>query len=94
MMNEELDLELDGMESIELTDEELAEVAGGKKSCYVKVKEANIRSGPGTDNRVVQTCPPGVYTIVAVSGGAGSSAGWGKLKSGVGWLSLDYVKQL
>jgi hypothetical protein len=28
-----------------------------------------------------------------VKAGQGSSAGWGKLKSGAGWISLDYVKK-
>ena len=39
---------------VELTEEELEEVAGGKKkSVYVKVCEANIRSGPGTEYSIV-----------------------------------------
>ena len=33
----------------------------------------------------------GVYTIVAESAGAGATK-WGKLKSGAGWISLDYAK--
>ena len=33
---------------------------------------------------------PGVYTIVAEAGGTGASK-WGKLKSGAGWISLDYA---
>ena len=33
----------------------------------------------------------GVYTIVEVKSGKGSTAGWGRLKSGVGWISLDYL---
>lgn len=32
----------------------------------------------------------GTYTIVAESKGQGSDKGWGKLKSGAGWISLDY----
>lgn len=60
----------------------------------VAVSDLNIRSGPGTDNRVVQVCPRGVFTIVAVSAGKGSTEGWGKLKSGVGWISLDFVTRL
>ena len=34
-----------------------------------------------------------VYTIVAESGGPGASK-WGKLKSGAGWISLDYAKKV
>ena len=37
MMNKELD----GMEVIELTDEESAEVVGGKNSGFIKANEAN-----------------------------------------------------
>lgn len=33
----------------------------------------------------------GVFTIVAESSGTGSTKGWGKLKSGAGWISLDYA---
>ena len=59
----------------------------------ISITDLNIRSGPGTNNRIVQVCPPGVYTIVAESDGAGASK-WGKLKSGVGWVSLEYCKKL
>jgi hypothetical protein len=31
---------------------------------------------------------------VEVKSGNGSSAGWGRLKSGIGWLSLDFVKRV
>ena len=31
----------------------------------------------------------GIYTIVAESKGQGATK-WGKLKSGAGWISLDY----
>lgn len=54
----------------------------------------NIRSGPGTDNgRVGSIRDHGVYTIVAESSGKGAML-WGKLKSGAGWISLDYTKKL
>ncbi|MFQ9409813.1 MAG: hypothetical protein ACLR1T_00450 [Evtepia gabavorous] len=32
----------------------------------------------------------GVYTIVETADGQGASQ-WGKLKSGAGWIALDYV---
>ena len=38
-----------------------------------------------------QFVPVGVYTIVEVKYGKGSTAGWGRLKSGAGWISLDYT---
>ena len=60
----------------------------------VSITDLNIRKGPGTDYARTQYIPRGVYTIVAVSSGKGSTAGWGKLKSGAGWISLDYVTRL
>ena len=59
----------------------------------VKISDLNIRKGPGTNYARVQFCPPGVYTVVDTSSGAGASL-WGKLKSGIGWLSLDYVQRV
>ena len=35
----------------------------------------------------------GVYTIVAESDGTGATK-WGKLKSGAGWISLDYASKV
>ena len=59
----------------------------------VKISDLNIRKGPGTNYDRVQFCPPGVYTVVATSKGDGASL-WGKLKSRIGWLSLDYVQRV
>ena len=56
--------------------------------------DLRIRKGPGTNTDIVQKAiKPGVYTIVAESDGAGATK-WGKLKSGVGWISLDYAKKV
>ena len=60
----------------------------------VSISDLNIRSGAGTDTKRVKFCPPGIYTIVEVKSGEGSEAGWGRLKSGVGWISLDYCKRV
>ena len=49
----------------------------------------NIRSGPGTQykiNECIRDC--GVYTIVETQGN------WGLLKSGQGWICLDYVAKV
>jgi len=49
----------------------------------------NIRSGPGTDHAIVGTITDrGTYTIVEESQGQGSRVGWGRLKSGAGWIAL------
>lgn len=57
----------------------------------VSISDLNIRKGPGTDYARTQYIPVGVYTIVEVKSGKGSTAGWGRLKSGAGWISLDYT---
>ena len=56
----------------------------------VSVTELRIRSGPGTDTDSKGFIAPGVYTIVEESSGPGAKR-WGKLKSGAGWISLDYA---
>lgn len=60
----------------------------------VSIKDLNIRKGPGTDYDRVQFIPVGVYSIMEVRSGKGSFAGWGRLKSGIGWISLDFCKRL
>ncbi len=60
----------------------------------VSISDLNIRKGPGTDYDRVQFIPIGVYTILEVRSGKGSSVGWGRLKSGIGWISLDYCTRL
>ncbi len=61
----------------------------------VSITDLNIRSGPGTNyGRTGRFTGIGSFTIVEVKSGQGSTAGWGKLKSGAGWISLDYVKRI
>lgn len=60
----------------------------------VKISDLNIRKGPGTDHSKVRYIKPGVYNITEVKKGKGSVKGWGKLKSGIGWISLDYVERV
>ena len=59
----------------------------------VSVTELRIRSGPGTDTDSKGFIAPGVYTIVEEADGPGAKR-WGKLKSGAGWISLDYAEKL
>lgn len=54
----------------------------------VSIKDLNIRKGPGTNYASKGFIKPGVYTIVKTDGK------WGKLKSGAGWIHLDYTKKL
>lgn len=54
----------------------------------------NIRKGAGTNYGINGTIKDkGVYTIVAEADGNGATK-WGKLKSGAGWISLDYCQKV
>ena len=65
-----------------------------QKGYLVKVNAKNglrIRSGPGTNYKQVDLITDnGIYTIVEEASGTGANK-WGKLKSGAGWIALDYV---
>ena len=61
----------------------------------VGISDLNIRKGPGTNyNRTGQYTGKGVFTIMEVKSGQGSDSGWGRLKSGAGWISLDYTSRI
>ena len=61
----------------------------------VTATDLNIRKGPGINyGKTGKFTGKGVFTITEERAGTGSNRGWGKLKSGVGWISLDYVKRL
>ena len=49
----------------------------------VSISDLNIRKGPRTD-----------YAKTGKFTGKGSTAGWGRLKSGAGWISLDYATKI
>lgn len=56
----------------------------------INTKTLNYRKGPGTNHPVMGIIHKDqVYTIVEEAFGLGGSK-WGKLKSGAGWISLDY----
>ena len=54
----------------------------------VKVTDLYIRKGPGTSYENKGFIKPGVYTIVKTEGE------WGRLKSGKGWICLEYVNRV
>jgi uncharacterized protein YgiM (DUF1202 family) len=61
----------------------------------VDITDLNIRKGPGTNYaKTGKVTGKGVFTIVKECAGSGSKKGWGKLKSGTGWISLDYTTKL
>lgn len=61
----------------------------------VEINDLRIRTGAGTGYAFTgEYTGKGVFTITEVKAGKGSTAGWGKLKSGAGWISLDYATRL
>lgn len=59
----------------------------------VKIEDLNIRKGPGYKTyKSVGFCPVGTYTIVETKVAEGYT--WGRLKSGVGWIALEYAERL
>ncbi|MCR1842746.1 N-acetylmuramoyl-L-alanine amidase [Murimonas intestini] len=62
-------------------------VEAKEKTVKVTTDVLNIRTGPGTSYTLSgQITDRGTYTIVETSGN------WGKLKSGAGWICLDYTR--
>ena len=69
------------------------ELIGAKSSTEFRVQVTtgalNVRSGPSAGYKVTTVIrDKGVYTIVEQSGS------WGKLRSGAGWICLDYTKRV
>lgn len=63
--------------------------ATGSYQVRVTANVLNIRKGAGTNYPVVGAIKDkGVYTIIE------EKNGWGKLKSGAGWISLAYTKKV
>lgn len=61
----------------------------------VSIPDLRIRSGPGTDTDATgKFTGIGVFTITEVKDGPGSAKGWGKLKSGAGWIALDFAQKI
>ena len=61
----------------------------------VSISNLNIRKGPGTDySKTGKHTGRGTFTIVETQNGKGSASGWGRLKSGSGWIALDYCERV
>lgn len=61
----------------------------------VDINDLNIRMGAGTNcSRTGKYTGKGIFTIVEVKDGQGSASGWGRLKSGAGWIALDYAVRI
>lgn len=60
----------------------------------VSITDLNIRKGPGTNYaKTGKYTGIGTFTIVEEADGQGASR-WGRLKSGAGWVSLDYCTKV
>lgn len=60
----------------------------------VTITDLNIRKGPGTNYpKTGNYTGVGTFTIVGESDGQGATK-WGRLKSGAGWISLDYASKV
>ena len=66
--------------------------SGSSESEYlvrVRISDLNIRKGPGTSYaKTGKYTGKGVFTIIE------TKDGWGKLKSGAGWISLNYAEKI
>lgn len=61
----------------------------------VEYPNLRIRTGPGSEyDSIGKFTGAGEFTLSEIQNGSGSSNGWGKLDSGEGWISLDFVKFL
>lgn len=60
----------------------------------VSIPDLNIRKGPGTDKeKTGKYTGAGIFTIVEEADGKGASR-WGRLKSGAGWIALDFCERV
>ena len=63
--------------------------SGVPYAARIVTDELNVRKGPGTNYEIVQQVYRGsAFTIVEVQGE------WGRLKSGVGWINLNYTEKV
>lgn len=69
--------------------------SNGNFMVSVTIPDLNIRIGAGTNYaRTGHMTGIRTFTIVETLEGEGSDAGWGRLFSGAGWVSLDYAKRI
>lgn len=81
------------LKTLGITDNGLPGASGsaattGTFKVKVTIKDLYIRKGPGTKYATKGFIKPGVYTIVATQNG------WGRLKSGAGWIYLAYATKI
>lgn len=65
------------------------------KKFKVTISNLRIRKGPGSNYAPTGAYTgTGIFTVTEIQNGTGSTKGWGKLKSGAGWFSLDYATEV
>lgn len=61
----------------------------------VDIERLNIRTGPGKNyDKTGKYTGIGTFAITEMTNGEGSDSGWGRLKSGEGWISLEYATRV
>lgn len=61
----------------------------------VSIPELGIRKGAEVNYaRTGKFAGVGVFAIMEIRSGQVSTAGWGRLKSGAGWIGLDCVQRI
>lgn len=77
--------------------EDKPNTSGSFKRYIIRITSSNgvnIRKGPGTNYAITGAVPKGgAYTIIEEKSGTGAKK-WGKLKSGAGWIALDYTQKI
>ena len=69
--------------------QELIETPKQTYTIKIKTDVLNVRKAPSTSSDIVaQVKKDSIYTIVD------EQDGWGKLKSGIGWISLQYTEKI
>lgn len=71
------------------TAEQKPEVNGNEFKVYIGDSDLRIRTGPGTNYQLT-----GKYTGIGTFTIVEEKNGWGKLKSGAGWISLAFATRL
>lgn len=64
----------------------------GSFQVRVTVKDLRIRKTPSTGGVFVRYIEPGKYTITETVSSGGYT--WGRLKSGIGWIALEYTERV
>ncbi len=61
---------------------------------HISIPDLIIRKGPGTNYaKTGGYTEKGIFSIIQEANGPGATK-WGKLKSGAGWISLDFAKKI